>query len=133
MARTPAVAALAELAGACAGELGFAVADVATGGISYANVLAALGLPVLDGLGPVGGRDHSPHEYILVSSVVPRTALLALLLLRRAQRHRADDRYRDVPLRRPRGSVGAGPPDGRPSGTRRAFPGAPPQDPPPSH
>jgi glutamate carboxypeptidase len=46
MARTPEVAALADLASACAWELGFAVADVATGGISYANVLAALGLPV---------------------------------------------------------------------------------------
>jgi glutamate carboxypeptidase len=44
-----------------------------------------MGLPALDGLGPVGGLDHSPSEYILVSSIVPRTALLALLMLRRSQ------------------------------------------------
>ncbi|HEX5503689.1 MAG TPA: M20 family metallopeptidase [Thermomicrobiales bacterium] len=85
MARTPAIAALADLAASCAGELGFAVSDVATGGVSYANLLAGLGLPVLDGLGPIGGLDHSPREYILVSSIVPRTALLALLLLRWAE------------------------------------------------
>jgi glutamate carboxypeptidase len=34
----------------------------------------------LDGLGPIGGLDHSPDEYIEVSSIVPRTALLAHLL-----------------------------------------------------
>lgn len=82
MARTPQIGALATLAAACAQELGFTVNDAATGGVSYANVLAELGLPVLDGLGPVGGLDHSPDEYILVSSIVPRTALLALLMLR---------------------------------------------------
>ena len=47
--------------------------------------LAGEGLPVLDGLGPVGGLDHSPREYITLSSIVPRTALLALLLLRWAE------------------------------------------------
>lgn len=85
MDRTPAIAALADLARACAAELGFALEDVATGGISYANLLAGASLPVLDGLGPAGGQDHSPREYIRVSSIVPRTALLALLLLRRAE------------------------------------------------
>jgi glutamate carboxypeptidase len=85
MARTPQIAALADLAAVCALELGFAVEAAATGGVSYANRLAGLGLPVLDGLGPVGGLDHSPEEYILLSSIVPRTALLALLILRRAE------------------------------------------------
>lgn len=86
MARTAPIAELAALASACAAELGFAVKDAATGGISYANLLASAGLPALDGLGPVGGRDHSPNEFISVASIAPRTALLALLLLRRAQR-----------------------------------------------
>jgi len=36
---------------------------------------------VLDGLGPIGGLDHSPDEYILLSSIVPRTALLAKLIM----------------------------------------------------
>jgi glutamate carboxypeptidase len=82
MARTPAIMRLAELAKSCAAELGFSTSDAATGGVSYANLLAGLGLPVLDGLGPVGGLDHSPREYIDIDSIVPRTALLALLVAR---------------------------------------------------
>ena len=35
--------------------------------------------------GPAGGCLHSPEEYITVSSIVPRIAMLALLMLRRAQ------------------------------------------------
>jgi glutamate carboxypeptidase len=34
----------------------------------------------IDGLGPIGGRDHSPDEYLVLSSVAPRTALLAGLI-----------------------------------------------------
>lgn len=82
MARTPAIERLVRLAQSCAGELGFELRDAATGGVSYANLLAGAGLPVLDGLGPVGGEDHSPREYIEISSIVPRTALLALLIAR---------------------------------------------------
>jgi glutamate carboxypeptidase len=85
MMRTPETGALVEVARACAEELGFHLAAASTGGISYANYLAGLGLPVLDGLGPVGGLDHSPAEYILISGIVPRTALLALLILRQAE------------------------------------------------
>ncbi|MEI8306979.1 MAG: M20/M25/M40 family metallo-hydrolase [Chloroflexales bacterium] len=82
MARTPEILRLAEVAKGCAQELGLTVSDVATGGMSYANLLAGLGLPVLDGLGPVGGNDHSPREYIEIDSIVPRTAMLALIVAR---------------------------------------------------
>jgi glutamate carboxypeptidase len=40
-----------------------------------------MGVPSIDGLGPIGGMDHSPAEYLEVASIVPRTALLAGLLL----------------------------------------------------
>jgi glutamate carboxypeptidase len=82
MARTPAVGLLAELARDSAHELGFEINDVATGGASDANVLASRGLPVLDGLGPIGGLDHSPDEYIEADSFVPRAALVAGLIQR---------------------------------------------------
>ena len=82
MACTPAIARLATVTKECAGELGFRTNDAHTGGMSYANYLAERGLPVLDGLGPVGGNDHSPREYIDIDSIVPRTALLALLMTR---------------------------------------------------
>jgi glutamate carboxypeptidase len=66
---------------ALARRLGFSVRDAATGGASDANTTAGLGVPTLDGLGPIGGSDHSPAEYLEIDSIVPRTALLAALLL----------------------------------------------------
>jgi glutamate carboxypeptidase len=64
-----------------ASRLGFHTTDVATGGASDANTTSGMGVPTIDGLGPVGGLDHSPGEYLEVDSIVPRTALLASLLL----------------------------------------------------
>ena len=65
-----------------AGELGFPLKGAATGGGSDVSFACHAGTPGLDGLGPIGGLDHSADEYILVSSIVPRTALLARLLQR---------------------------------------------------
>jgi glutamate carboxypeptidase len=39
-----------------------------------------MGVPVLDGLGPVGGDDHSASEWLDLPSVPPRIALLASLI-----------------------------------------------------
>ncbi len=66
---------------ALAGRLRFELNDASTGGASDANTTAGLGVPTLDGLGPIGGNDHSPDEYLEVDSIVPRTTLLAGLLL----------------------------------------------------
>ncbi len=66
---------------AIAARLGFSVADTATGGASDANTTSGMGVPTLDGLGPIGGNDHSPAEYLEVDSIVPRTTMLAGLLL----------------------------------------------------
>ena len=62
-------------------RLGFGLADASTGGASDANTTSGMGVPTLDGLGPIGGNDHSPAEYLEVESIVPRTTLLAGLLL----------------------------------------------------
>jgi glutamate carboxypeptidase len=80
MERTPAIAGLAERAIALADELGFELHDAATGGASDANTIASAGTAVLDGLGPVGGDDHSPSEWLDLDSIVPRIALLAGLI-----------------------------------------------------
>jgi glutamate carboxypeptidase len=82
MAKTRATAFLVNLAQESAAVLGFAVKDAATGGASDANMISALGIPVLDGLGPVGGLDHGPDEYIEQHSITPRTALLVGLIQR---------------------------------------------------
>ncbi len=60
--------------------LGFSVEHVRTGGGSDGSFAAQYGVPVLDGLGPVGGLDHSPDEYLMANSVAPRTALLGGLI-----------------------------------------------------
>jgi glutamate carboxypeptidase len=82
MEKSPASARLVELAVSIAAELGFPLADAATGGASDANTTSALGVPTLDGLGPVGGDDHSEDEWLDLTSIVPRTALLAALMAR---------------------------------------------------
>ena len=66
---------------ALAARLGFQTTDVSTGGASDANTTSGMGVPSIDGLGPIGGMDHSPEEYLEVSSIVPRTTLVAALLL----------------------------------------------------
>ena len=80
MERTEGVIALEQLAQTIAGELGFGLQGAATGGGSDISFAAHRGTPGMDGLGPIGGLDHSPDEYILLDSVVPRTALLAKLI-----------------------------------------------------
>ena len=72
---------LVEHAQTVAARLGFEVRDTATGGASDANTTSGMGVPSLDGLGPVGGADHAPGEYLEIDSIVPRTTLLAGLLL----------------------------------------------------
>lgn len=71
---------LVEHAVGLAAHLGFELRDAATGGASDANTTAGMGVPTLDGLGPIGGLDHAPGEYLEVASIVPRTTLLAGLI-----------------------------------------------------
>lgn len=78
-------AALFATAREVAAELGFSLGGAATGGVSDANFVAALGVPVLDGLGPIGGDDHSPAEWLDLASVPQRVALLAGLVVRVAE------------------------------------------------
>jgi glutamate carboxypeptidase len=80
MEKMPATAALVEVALGIAGQLGFTFRDIRTGGASDGNFIAEQGVPTLDGMGPMGGLDHSPGEYVELDSIVPRTALLAGLI-----------------------------------------------------
>ncbi|HET6380458.1 MAG TPA: M20 family metallopeptidase [candidate division Zixibacteria bacterium] len=82
MERSPAGARLAGLARAIAADIGIALKDTTTGGASDGNTTASEGLPTLDGLGPIGGDDHSADEWLDLESVVPRTTLLAELIHR---------------------------------------------------
>jgi glutamate carboxypeptidase len=46
-------------------------------GVSDANFIAHQNIPVIDGLGPNGGKDHTENEYMIKESLFQRTALLA--------------------------------------------------------
>lgn len=61
-------------------QLGLHLTAEGTGGASDANFTAALGIPTLDGLGPVGDGAHSVDEFVLIPSLPERAALLAALL-----------------------------------------------------
>jgi glutamate carboxypeptidase len=80
MVCTPESLQLAQRAQALSQLLGFSIEHVLTGGASDASYPSSYGIPTLDGLGPIGGLDHGPDEYLLADSVAPRTALLAGLI-----------------------------------------------------
>lgn len=80
MVPTAASLTLAARAQEIAHDLGFSLQHVLTGGSSDGSYPSTLGIPALDGLGPIGGLDHSPREYLMANSVAPRTALLAGLI-----------------------------------------------------
>jgi glutamate carboxypeptidase len=73
---------LASLAIEIAAELGFELRDAATGGASDANTTSSAGTPTIDGLGPIGGDDHAPAEWVDLRSIAPRVALLAGIITR---------------------------------------------------
>ena len=58
-------------------------------GVSDANTVALEGIPVLDGLGPIGNLDHSDQEFMITESLFQRTQLLAWSLLDGWQRYQA--------------------------------------------
>ncbi|HKR60669.1 MAG TPA: M20 family metallopeptidase [Pyrinomonadaceae bacterium] len=78
--RTPAVAELFERARSIADSLGFELGEAQVGGASDGNFLAAMGIPVLDGLGVDGDGAHAIHEHIIASAIPRRGALLAGLI-----------------------------------------------------
>jgi len=60
-----------------AANLGLKIGEGGTGGGSDANFVAPLGVPLLDGLGPLGNGAHSEREHVVIASLPERTALLA--------------------------------------------------------
>ena len=67
--------------------LGFTVGHELTGGAGDAGYASKMGIPVLDGLGPVGGGDHSPSEYLRLDSVAQRGARLSGLMASIGSQH----------------------------------------------
>lgn len=81
--RTEGVVKLYQQAREVAACLGFELGEQAVGGASDGNFVAALDVPVLDGLGPDGDGAHAAHEHVLISDIARRGALLAGLIASR--------------------------------------------------
>jgi len=81
MERTAAVVELFEKARAIAAELDFDLGEAQVGGASDGNFLAAMGIPVLDGLGISGDGAHAVHEHIEAADIARRGALIGSLIL----------------------------------------------------
>lgn len=79
---TPAVEKFADLAQRTAEDLGQSLPFARTGGVCDGNILQDAGLPTLDTLGVRGGNLHRTDEFVEIASLVERSQLLALILMR---------------------------------------------------
>lgn len=67
---------------AAAADAGVSMKPGPTGGGSDGNWTAAMGIPTLDGLGPVGGKYHTFGEYLVLETLPQRTTVAAVALSR---------------------------------------------------
>ena len=70
----------------CGAELGLDINWRGTGGVCDGNNIAACGIPVVDTMGVRGGAIHSSDEYLITESLVERTQLSALTIMRIAEK-----------------------------------------------
>jgi glutamate carboxypeptidase len=61
---------------AASATLGLAVTAEFTGGCADSGFTSAVGAPTLCATGPIGGKAHSPDEFMVVESMVPRAQAL---------------------------------------------------------
>ena len=80
MERTEKIATLFDHARRLAADIGFELREGLAGGASDGCLCADLGVPVLDGLGAVGGGAHATDEHVEVDSIPLRAALVACLM-----------------------------------------------------
>ena len=69
MPLSEATQAMADLIEEAAKLEGFDIAWMKAGGASDGNTTASMGVPTLDGLGPVGGEMHCDREYLEINSI----------------------------------------------------------------
>ena len=81
MEHTSASAGLLSKVKEIASSMNMEIATGKSGGGSDASIASSLGIPTLDGLGPDGEGIHAENEYLILSSLIKRTALLTELLI----------------------------------------------------
>jgi len=80
--QTPEAKALFDLYRAAASDAGFSVSAEFTGGCADSGFTAAQGCPTLCSVGPVGGKAHTPDEFLEIDTMVPCAQALALSVMR---------------------------------------------------
>ena len=82
LVETPPAKSLFDHYAACAAELGAPIRGEFTGGCADSGFAAEVGATTICAVGPVGGKAHSPEEYLEVDTMVPRAQTLALAIMR---------------------------------------------------
>lgn len=67
---------------ACAKDLDIKVDGEFSGGCADSGFTSAVGTPTICAVGPIGGKAHTPEEFLVVDSMVPRAQSLALAVAR---------------------------------------------------
>ncbi len=80
--QTPAAKRLFELYVGAAAASGFRTDGEFTGGCADSGFTAAMGTPTICAVGPVGGKAHSPDEFLDLDSLVPRAQACARAIMR---------------------------------------------------
>jgi glutamate carboxypeptidase len=80
MERTGDVIHLFGRAAGLAAGFGYELNETQVGGASDGNFVAAMGVPLIDGLGVSGSGAHMMTEHIKVSDIIPRATLITVLL-----------------------------------------------------
>ncbi len=66
----------------CANDLDIKVEGEFTGGCADSGFTSGVGTPTICAVGPIGAKAHTPEEYLVVDSLVPRAQTLALAVAR---------------------------------------------------
>jgi glutamate carboxypeptidase len=82
MTQSPAAKRLFDLYVDAAASSGFATSGEFTGGCADSGFTAGVGTATICAVGPVGGRAHSPEEFLDLDSLVPRAQACARAILR---------------------------------------------------
>ncbi|MEJ6594408.1 hydrolase [Parasphingorhabdus sp.] len=77
---------LFDLVKQCGAELGLDINWRGTGGVCDGNNIAACGIPIVDTMGVRGGAIHSSDEFLITESLVERTQLSGLIIMRIAEK-----------------------------------------------
>ena len=82
LTQTPTAKRLFELYVTAAAESGLTTGGEFSGGCADSGFTAAIGAPTICAVGPIGGKAHSPEEFLRIDSMVPRAQACARAILR---------------------------------------------------